>query len=114
MSLTELRGLRSETKQWHPPASKMIKYCYLTYIRTPTQCAPLLALPLQTRVLVKRSEETQDRRGEPLRAGATPMSRARHPGGCEPRNSRRRRSHLRTARWRAGYALARAAVQRGA
>jgi Arc/MetJ-type ribon-helix-helix transcriptional regulator len=35
MSLTELRGLRSETKQWHPPASKMtrdalIKYCYDT------------------------------------------------------------------------------------
>jgi hypothetical protein len=35
MSLTDLRGLRSETKEWHPPTSKMsrdelIKYCYDT------------------------------------------------------------------------------------
>eukprot|EP01043_Picozoa_sp_COSAG02_P061399 COSAG02_NODE_8246_length_2643_cov_7.363601_3_plen_272_part_00 len=35
MSLTDLRGLRSETKEWHPPASKMnrddlIRYMYDT------------------------------------------------------------------------------------
>ena len=32
MSLTELRGLRSETKEWHPPASKMNRDALINYM----------------------------------------------------------------------------------
>jgi Arc/MetJ-type ribon-helix-helix transcriptional regulator len=32
MSLTDLRGLRSETKQWHPPASKMNRDDLINYM----------------------------------------------------------------------------------